>query len=128
MADGDLGQLFYNIKKIPGEDTLQIVPVRYMAWEESVSKEYLAVSLGVAEENITLNPEPRCAYIVYPQNEESVTMTEDTRCYILTSAYAERCTQQEMRDLFQQDAGTDMVYRFFLDGSRIVCVICYQVM
>ncbi len=128
VADGDLGQLFYNIAQIQGEDTLQIVPVWYMAWEESVSKEALAVSLGVEEENITLNPEPRCAYIVYLQNEALVTMTEDTRCYILTSAYAERCTPQEMWELFQQDAGSDAVYRFFLDVDRIVCAICYQIM
>ncbi len=128
VADGDLGQLFYNILSIQGEDTLQIVPVRYTAWEESVSKEGLAVSLGVEESDITFNQEPRFAYIVYPQKEESVTMTEDTRCYILTSAYANRCTVQEMWEHLQADAGSEVVYRFFLDGSRIVCAICYEIM
>ena len=128
VDDGDLGQLFYNIKKIQGEDTLQIVPVRYMAWDESISKEDLAVSLGVEEGDITFGQELGCVSIVYPQKEKAVTMTEDTRCYILTSAYANRCTGQEMWECFQRDAGSEAVFRFFLDGSRIVCVVCYEIM
>lgn len=128
VADGDLGQFFYNITQIQEEDTLQIVPVRYMAWEESVSKEALAVSLGVEEGDIIFSEEPRCICIGYPQKEGTVTMTEETRCYIFTSAYAIRCTPQEMQECFQRDAGSGAVYRFFLDGSRIACVVCYEIM
>lgn len=126
VAEGELGQLFYSVSQVGEDGVLKIIPVRYMAWDEAVTVESLAAQ-GIAEENITFVQELGCVCISYPQEAKQVALAEDARCYTLLSAYAERCSRQDMRECFRQNAGSDIVYRLFLDGNQIVCAICYNV-
>lgn len=60
--------------------------------------------------------------IFYPERQSTVSMQEDTRCYVCTATEVYRA---DMEEVLERMNGT--VVRLLLEGDAVVCAVVYDI-
>lgn len=116
LNDDELGQAIYTAEETETDGELLVTPVRYIPQEE------LEEVSRMESRPIEVSVEHGDGLIFYPERQSTVSMQEDTRCYVCTATEVYRA---DMEEVLERMNGT--VVRLLLEGDAVVCAVVYDI-